>query len=155
MFFLKRIYYKVVYGGASRPGNFEIEILEAIANALNQDQQNIIRRQIKNIFLVQKEHENKMIRYTINKDLCESFFFRNPEEDLVLAEASYTLDGFKNKVQVTLYEGYLFSMESNTQITKRELRRKPEDIQVEIVLLPCSGKSIAEILDEDEHPDYE
>ncbi|WP_429168098.1 hypothetical protein [Aeromonas rivipollensis] len=117
---IKNLIDKLIYGGDKKQREYEVVVLRAFRDALNEDQKNKLDCQIKLLCKVQRWHGGKVTAFFDINDEMKQCWPKNialfPDKEIV-AKIEGVLGGRKFTARIEFYKGYLlyikFSQDMN------------------------------------------
>ncbi len=145
---LKKIIYKLLYGGSLKLSPLETHLFASLSECFENYSKTIFLEQVNNIFFVQREHQNRITRYTVDQKKCAAF--KQSQNDLLLATIKFSLGTKAYEVRLITYKGYIATMESHEKISDVIFGKNPECVRVDVVGVNCQN-TLSNAIDGEEH----
>lgn len=146
----KKILYKLLYGGAFRLSKIERCLFKALGEHLDEEIRTSFEMQVDSVFFIQREHENRITRYSLDEDKCS--IIPCTEDECRLATIKYVINKKQYIVYIEAYKGYLVTMETQNGMSNDEFHLLPEEVVITTEVFKVE-KSVPELIDSEEHSD--
>lgn len=130
---IKSLIDRLVYGGSKRLREYEVVVLRAFRDTLNEEQKNILDRQIKLLGKVQRWHGGKVTAFFDVNDEMKEFWPQDialfPDKEVV-AKMQVIIGERKATAKIEFYKGYLLyiNFSQDMDLFGKEIRKSVGNI---------------------------